>query len=52
MSAPEASGSEQISMTDVGSGEVCRLLRRTDLDTLTPIEAFNLLYELKKKVEE
>ena len=52
VSAPEASGSEQISMTDVGSGEVCRLLRRTDLDTLTPIEAFNLLYELKKKVEE
>ena len=42
-------GSEQISLSDVGSDEVRRILLDTDLNTLTPIEAMNLLYTLQKK---
>ncbi len=41
----------QINFFDVGSGEIISRLRNTNLDTLTPIEAMNLLYELKKKVD-
>ena len=39
----------QISLSDVGSDEVRRILRDTDLNTLTPLEAMNLLFELQKK---
>lgn len=46
----DSSPEEQISFSDFGSAEIVRRLRETDLDTLTPIEAMNLLYELKKKV--
>jgi len=35
-----------------GADEVCRRLRRLDLNVISPIEAFNLLFELKRKVEE
>ncbi len=41
---------EQISMMDMGSSEVAEILRRTSVETLTPIEAMNLLYELKQKL--
>ena len=41
----------QLSFTDVGSDEIKRRLREASLDTMTPIEAMNLLYELKKKVD-
>jgi len=41
--------SGQISLADVGSDEVRRILQDTDLNTLTPIEAMNLLYSLQKK---
>ena len=41
----------QISMADMGASEISERLRQTSLDTLTPIEAMNLLYELKKKVD-
>ncbi len=41
---------EQISFGDVSGGEIAAILRETDLNTLTPIEGLNLLYELKKKV--
>ena len=41
---------EQMSMGDMGSAEVAEILRRTSVETLTPIEAMNLLYELKQKV--
>ena len=40
---------DQISLADVGSDEVSRILRETDLNTLTPIEAMNMLFELQKK---
>ena len=45
--APE---NEQISLGDMGSAEVAEILRRTAVETLTPIEAMNLLYELKQKL--
>ena len=52
--APRAavSGGEdaQISLLDVGGSEIAEVLRNTDLNTMTPIEAMNLLFELKKKV--
>ncbi|MGI5976977.1 MAG: DNA mismatch repair protein MutS [Candidatus Limivicinus sp.] len=44
--APE---DEQISFQDVGADEVREILRNTDLNTLSPIEALNLLFELQKK---
>ncbi len=39
----------QISLSDIGSDEVRKILQETDLNTLTPIEALNLLYKLQKK---
>ena len=38
----------QLSLIPSGDSEVIRRLRNSDIDTLTPIEAINLLYELKK----
>ena len=43
-------GNGQLSMLDLGAAEAADRLRRTDLNTLTPIEAMNLLYELKQKL--
>ncbi len=40
----------QVSMADMGAGEVADALRAADLNTMTPIEAMNLLYQLKKKL--
>jgi hypothetical protein len=34
----------------MGALEVAETLRRTNLDTLTPIEALNLVYQLKQRV--
>ena len=41
----------QISFMDVTGSEVIDTLKATDINTITPIEAMNLLYELKKKVQ-
>ena len=51
VSAPAARAEEedQISFADIGADEVRRILRDTDLNTLTPIEAMNLLFDLQKK---
>ncbi len=46
---PSAPAEEQISLQDVGADEVSRILRQTDLNSLTPLEAMNLLFELQKK---
>ena len=46
--APEET--EQVSMLDLGSQQVAQRLRMVDVNTLTPIEAMNLLYELKQMV--
>jgi DNA mismatch repair protein MutS len=40
----------QISLEDVNALEVAETLRRTDLNTLTPIEAMNLIYQLKQRL--
>ena len=42
--------SGQISLVDIQGSEITSLLSSTDLNTLTPIEAMNLLFELKKKL--
>ena len=41
---------DQVSLTAIGEGEVLDALRRCQVDTLTPIEALNLIYEWKKKL--
>ena len=47
--APEP-GSGQLSLLDMGGSEIAAILNTTDLNTLTPLEALNMLYELKKKI--
>ena len=47
LAAPQA---EQVSMAALGEAEVIDRLRRTQAETLTPLEAMNLLYELKQKL--
>ncbi|MCI2056992.1 MAG: DNA mismatch repair protein MutS [Oscillibacter sp.] len=42
--------SQQVSLTAIGEGEVLDSLRRCQVDTMTPIEAMQLLYELKQKL--
>jgi len=39
---------DQMSMMDLGAGEICRRLGAIAVETLTPIEAMNILYELKQ----
>ena len=45
-----AEESDQISLQDMGGAEIAARLQSTDLNTLTPLEALNLLFELKKKI--
>ena len=40
----------QLTLGDVGCREVSDILRGTAVETLTPIEAMNLLYQLKQKL--
>lgn len=42
---------DQITLEDVGGNEVLDRLRSVNIDVVTPIEAMNLLFELKKKVD-
>ena len=42
----------QISFSDMRADEIRETLRRTDLNTLTPLEALNLLYSLQRKAME
>jgi len=42
---------EQISMLDMSTNEITEKLRNTDINTITPIESLNLLYELKRKAD-
>ena len=46
-----AEESEQFSFMDMAESEVTRILRETDLNTITPLEALNLLFTLRKKVQ-
>ena len=40
----------QFSLGDLGAQSVADRLRAVDVDTLTPIEAMNLLYEMRKEL--
>ena len=39
-----------MTLQDLSGGQIAETLKNTDLNTLTPLEALNLLYELKKKI--
>ena len=41
---------EQISLGDMAGQEILNQLRLTEVNTLTPIEAMNLLFEWKRKL--
>ncbi len=43
---------EQVSLESMAGDEITRALRSVDLNTITPLEALNLLFELKKKVDQ
>ena len=45
---PQASPADQVSLTDLGGETVLKKLRMTDVNILSPIEALNLLAELKQ----
>ena len=48
---PEAAAAPpQFSLEDMSARAVTDRLRAADIDTLTPIEAMSLLYELKQKL--
>ena len=42
----------QLSFGDISADEIRETLRKTDLNTLTPLEALNLLYTLQRKAME
>ncbi len=48
--AAPAAREDQFSLEDVAAQAVCDKLRAVNVDTLTPIEAMNLLYQLKKEL--
>ena len=41
----------QVSLEALGESAVIDALRRTQVDTLSPLEALNLLYEWKQKLQ-
>ena len=50
--AAPATGVQTMSFEDMAKEEVVEMLKSTDINTLTPIEAMNLVFELKKKLSE
>ena len=47
--APARAAEEgQVSLLDMGAAQVADRLRQVDVNVLTPIEAMNLVYELKQ----
>ena len=46
-----ANTDDQVSMLDLRSQQVCQVLESISVETLTPIEAMNELYKLKKMLE-
>ena len=47
--AKSASDLSQISFSDMQADEIRDILKKTDLNVLTPLEAMNLLYTLQRK---
>ncbi|MCI8538520.1 MAG: DNA mismatch repair protein MutS [Oscillospiraceae bacterium] len=50
LQAAAAPEEEQVSFGDLGAQEAADRLRKVDINTLTPIEAMNLIFELKQKL--
>ncbi len=48
--AVAAVGAPQVSMEQLAAAEIVALLKQTDINTLTPIEALNTLYRLIQKI--
>ena len=48
---PPRREADQVSLDAIGEGEVLDAIRRCQPETLTPIEAMTLLYELKQKLK-
>ena len=48
--AAPADPDEQVSLSDMAEAGVAAVIRRTQVDALSPLEALNLLYELKSKL--
>ena len=48
--APTVVEDDQMSFAAMGEAEVIDALRRAQVDSLSPLEALNLLYELKQKL--
>ena len=48
--AAPADPDEQVSLTDMAEADVAAAIRRTQVDALSPLEALNLLYELKSRL--
>ena len=48
--AAPASADEQVSLGDMAEADVAAVIRRTQVDALSPLEALNLLYELKSRL--
>ncbi len=51
-SQPQREPEDQMSFLDVGGSQIAQRLRDVTIETLTPIEALNVLYELKKMAED
>ena len=51
-SPPDSREEAQLSLTDLGGQTVLKKLRMTDINVLSPIEALNLLSELKQDLQE
>jgi len=49
--APVREESDQVSMLDLRSQQVCAALEALSVETMTPIEAMNELYKLKKLLD-
>ena len=47
---PQPEENPTLSMMDMGAFEVAERLKQVDLNTLTPIEAMNFIFELKKLI--
>ena len=48
--APAAAPDDQLSLSAMAESETADIIRRTQVDSLSPLEALNLLYELKKRL--
>ena len=48
--APAAAPDDQLSLSAMAESETTDIIRRTQVDSLSPLEALNLLYELKKRL--